>query len=309
MKDHIKVLELLSIKQFLTVELSEIIFGSIEIRDDKYIYVHYKNDGLTITKYIGEYSEELYNLIMVNNSKAKDIKKEIRRIEKELHNLNFIDHELPKEVAISIDFAKSNLSQTIYQQAILEGISTTLPDTENIIEDGIVKNMAVNDIAKIINLKHAWEFILNKNVITSPSDYSVLRTINKLVEEGFYYSAGNLRSTPVKIGGTKWLPDIPIESLIKEDIDNIINSNKNNLDIAIELLLYVTKKQMFIDGNKRTSVIFANHYLISKGEGLLIIPDKMVDKYKKLLINYYENNKKKEIIEFLKKDCYLKIKN
>ena len=29
---------------------------------------------------------------------------------------------------------------------------------------------------------------------------------------------------------------------------------------------------VFIDGNKRTSVIFSNHYLISKGKGIIAIP-------------------------------------
>ena len=33
--------------------------------------------------------------------------------------------------------------------------------------------------------------------------------IDKLVEEGFYYNAGTLRTVPVKIGGTSWIPGIP----------------------------------------------------------------------------------------------------
>ena len=137
----------------------------------------------------------------------------------------------------------------------MEGIATTLSDTENIIEGGKINNMSVDDVMKIINLKHAWEFILNKNVIISPTNYSVLNTINRLVEEGFYYSAGELRTTPVKIGGTTWEPELPIESEIKKDIDTITNKKKSHVDIAIELLLYVVRKQMFLDGNKRTSVI------------------------------------------------------
>ena len=63
---------------------------------------------------------------------------------------------------------------------------------------------------------------------------------------------------------------------------------------------------MFIDGNKRTSVIFANHYLISKGKGLIVIPEDKKEKYKELLINYYETNNKKEISKFLKEECYIK---
>ncbi len=310
MDEQMKILDLLNQKQIKQYELEKMIYGSVEIRskdNSKYIYTHTKKDGLQSTKYIGEYSEELHNLILNNNIKAKEIKKEIRKIEKNLKELNYVDEELTKEVSINIDFARKHLADTIYKQAVLEGVATTLTDTENIIEGGKVSNMSSEDILKIVNLKHSWEFILNKNVILTQSNYSILCTINKLVEEGFYYNAGSLRNVPVKIGGTSWTPDIPIESDIKDDIRNIIVQNKEDVDKAIELLLYVVKKQMFIDGNKRTSVIFANHYLISKGKGLIVIPIEKVDEYKKLLIEFYESNDSKNIFKFIKENCYLSI--
>ena len=310
MDEQMKILDLLNQKQIKQYELEKMIYGSVEIRskdNSKYIYTHTKKDGLQSTKYIGEYSEELHNLILNNNIKAKEIKKEISKIEKNLKELNYVDEELTKEVSINIDFARKHLADTIYKQAVLEGVATTLTDTENIIEGGKVSNMSSEDILKIVNLKHSWEFILNKNVILTQTDYSILCTINKLVEEGFYYNAGSLRNVPVKIGGTSWTPDIPIESDIKDDIRNIIVQNKEDVDKAIELLLYVVKKQMFIDGNKRTSVIFANHYLISKGKGLIVIPIEKVDEYKKLLIEFYESNDSKNIFKFIKENCYLSI--
>ena len=310
MNSQIKILDLLNQKQNRQVELESLVYGAIEVREKdnkKYIYTHVKEDGLQSTKYIGEYNDELYNLVLNNNLKAKEIKKDIRRIEKELKELKYIDEELSEEVSKNIDFAKRHLADTIYKQAILEGVATTLSDTENIIEGGKVNNMSSEDILKIVDLKHAWEFILNKNVILSKTEYSILCMINKLVEEGFYYNAGMLRTTPVNIGGTSWRPEIPIESDVKDDIDNIVNKSNIAIDTAIELLLYVVKKQMFIDGNKRTSVIFANHYLISKGKGLIVIPIEKIEKYKKLLVDYYESNDNKTIFDFIKKECYLSI--
>ena len=47
------------------------------------------------------------------------------------------------------------------------------------------------------------------------------------------------------------------------------------------------KTQIFNDGNKRAAVIFANHYLISKGQGLLVIPEKDVPIFKKMLVIMY----------------------
>lgn len=310
MNNQIKILDLLNQKQNKQIELESLLYGSVEIREKdnkKYIYTHIKEDGIQSTKYIGEYKEELYNLILSNNIKAKELKKEVKKIEKELKELNYVDKDLPKEVARNIDFAKKHLAETIYKQAILEGVATTLSDTENIIEGGKVNKMSSEDILKIIDLKHAWEFILNKNVILSETDYSILCMVNKLVEEGFYYNAGMLRNIPVNISGTNWKPDIPIERDIKDDIKKIIESKKEDVDKAIDLLLYVVRKQMFIDGNKRTSVIFANHYLVAKGKGLIVIPVEKVDKYKKLLVEYYESNNSKIIFEFIKKECFLSI--
>ena len=310
MDKQAKVLDLINQKRMILRELDSLVYGSIEIRkkDNKeYIYTHVKEDGLQSTKYIGEFNDHLYNLILSNNIKAKEMKKSIREIDKKLKELNYVDEELTLEVSNNIDFAKKHLADTIYKQAILEGVATTLTDTESIIEGGIVNDMSSDDILKVINLKHAWEFILNKNVILSKTDYSILCMINKLVEEGFYYSPGVLRTTPVKIGGTTWTPELPEEVTIKEKINEILESNNNDIDKAIELLLFVVKTQAFIDGNKRTSVIFANHFLIGKGKGIIVIPVENVEEYKSLLIKYYETDDNTDIKKFLINNCYFKI--
>lgn len=57
------------------------------------------------------------------------------------------------------------MKANIYDQAVLEGVATTYPQTETIIENGIVSGMKPTDVQKILNLKHAWEFILDKDVL------------------------------------------------------------------------------------------------------------------------------------------------
>ena len=310
MEEKLEIMSLLQNKQLLEHELQSLAYGSVEIREkdsNKYIYVHYREDGVALTKYVGEYSEELYNLILNNSIKAKELKKQIREINKKLKQLNYVEEELSEKVEKNIDFAKRHLVDTIYKQAILEGVATTFADTESIIEGGKVNNMTSEDILKIVNLKHAWEFILNKNVILSDTNFALLCEINKMVEEGFYYSAGKVRNVPVTIGGTTWKPDIPIESIIKEELEEILNRKLDDVDRAIELLLYTMKKQVFIDGNKRTSVIYSNHYLISKGKGIIAIPAELTEEFKDLLIPYYEGKDEKRIKKFIKEKCYMEI--
>ena len=310
MEEKIEIMNLLQSKQLLEHELQSLASGSVEIRENdsnKYIYVHYREDGVSLTKYVGEYSDELYNLVLNNSIKAKQLKKQIREMTKRLKQLNYTEEKLSQKVEENIDFAKRHLVDTIYKQAILEGVATTFADTESIIEGGKVNNMTTEDIMKIVNLKHAWEFILNRNVISSNTDFSLLCDINKMVEEGFYYTAGKIRSIPVSIGGTKWQPDLPIESIIKEDLNKISDMEMNDVDRATEYLLYTMKKQIFIDGNKRTAVIFSNHYLISKGKGIIVIPAEKTEEFKNLLIPFYEGKDNERIRAFIKDKCYMKI--
>ena len=310
MEEKMEIMNLLQNKQLLEHELQSLAYGSVEIRENdsnKYIYVHYREDGVALTKYVGEYSDELYNLVLNNSIKAKELKKQIKEINKKLTQLNYIEEELSEKVKQNIDFAKRHLADTIYKQAILEGVATTFADTESIIEGGKVNNMTSEDIMKIVNLKHAWEFILNKNVILSDTNFALLCEINKMVEEGFYYSAGKVRGVPVTIGGTTWKPELPIESVIKEELEKIFNDKMDDIDRAIELILYTMKKQIFIDGNKRTAVIFSNHYLISKGKGIIAIPAELTEEFKNLLIPYYEGKDEKKIKKFIKEKCYINI--
>ena len=284
--------------------------GTVEIKsigDKKYLYVRKRMDNKVKSIYVGVYSEELYTVLLRQVKDAKDIKKKIREIVKELARLNYNQEELSNEVILNLDFARANMKSLIYDQAILEGISTTFPDTEVIIDNGKVNNMSTEDVMKIINLKHAWEFILDKDIILSPTNYYVSQYIAKLINEGFYFEGGRIRQVPVNIGGSTYKPPLPIENVVREKISNIINSTSEDIDKAIDLTLFVMKTQVFIDGNKRTAIIFANHYLISKGKGLLAVPFELVPEFKKLLIAYYEDNDTESIKLFLKEKCWRRL--
>ena len=98
----------------------------------------------------------------------------------------------------------------------------------------------------------------------------------------------------------------PIELEVKEKIEDILKSQQEPIEIAIDLALYCMKTQIFIDGNKRAAIIFANHYLIQQGAGLLVVPEKQVDTFKKMLVTYYEGKEVSAIRLFLKELCWRK---
>lgn len=280
--------------------------GTPEVKkqgDAKYLYIRKREAGRLSSTYVGAYSDTLYDLLLKNAAEAKAIRREMRKIERKLVELGYAADELPERVLQNIDFARANMKANIYDQAVLEGVATSFPQTAEIIENGIVNGMTAADVQKILNLKHAWEFILDKDVLASRTDYYLLCRIARLVNEGFFWEGGRIRGVPVTIGGTSYAPPLPHESDVKDSIAKIAAKEGDEVEKAIELCLYCMKTQVFLDGNKRAAVIFANHYLIAHGGGLIVIPEKAVPDFKKLLVDYYEGEDIARIMSFMKEKC------
>ena len=306
--NYSKIQELLHQKADYQARLNLIPYeGTPEIKDregQKYLYMRKRVGSRLTSTYVDAYSDELYQLLLRNTKEARELRKHIRRAEKELAALGYKETELSPRVMLNLDFARANMKGNIYDQAVLEGVATTFPQTEDIIDNGIVSGMTATDVQKILNLKHAWEFILDKDVLSYGTDYDILCHIAKLVNEGFYADGGRIRGVPVAIGGTSYIPPLPIETVVKENVEAIIQQEGEAVDIAIDLCLYCMKTQVFNDGNKRAAVIFANHFMISKGQGLLVIPESHVPEFKGLLVAYYEDWDSGEIKNFMREKCW-----
>ncbi|MFD0705147.1 cell filamentation protein Fic [Alloscardovia venturai] len=306
-----EVQELLTTRADLNARLRLLPYdGNPEIKErngGKYLYTRKRVAGKQTSTYIGIYSDELYNLLLRNAREARELRKQIRHIESQLTQIGYSGDNLSNEVLTNIAFARTNMKSNIYDQAVLEGVATSFPQTEEIIENGKVSGVSASDVQKILNLKHAWEFILDHDVISSRTDYYMLSHIAGLINEGFFYNGDRIRGVPVTIGGAFYVPPIPQEHEVKENIQSIVHSTKSAIDIAIELCLYCMKTQIFLDGNKRASVIFANHYLIAHAGGFLVIPEKQVPRFKELLVHYYDGEDILTIAKFMKENCWKKI--
>lgn len=310
MNDFNKIQNLLQEKADYQARINLIPYdGSPEIKENssgKYIYIRKRVGSRLTSTYVDIYSDDLYQLLLRNSKELRELRKQVRKIEKRLADLGYEANDLDVRVIQNLDFARANMKSNIYDQAVLEGVATSFPQTEDIIDNGTVSGMTANDIQKILNLKHAWEFILDTDVLQAKTDYYLLCHIAKLVNEGFFADGGRIRAVPVSIGGSSYKPPIPVETIVRDRIQEIIISEKEKIDIAIELCMYSMKTQIFIDGNKRASVIFANHYLIAHGQGLLVIPEEHVPEFKKKLVEYYEGEDIRDISTFLKDKCWKK---
>lgn len=201
----------------------------------------------------------------------------------------------------NIFIAKRNIIDYIWKSAKLEGLSVTFPDTEAIFNGMSVSNVRVDEIIAVNNLKRSWQFSLE--TIDYPTDLNYICQLNRIVGgDNLVYNAGFLRNVPVSIGGTSWKPDIPNEFLIKENLAEIFGIG-NPTERCITLMLYCMRSQMFIDGNKRTSMLAANHEMIRNGCGIISVPIEHQPEFTKLLVKFYETNEISTIKQFVYDKC------
>ena len=200
----------------------------------------------------------------------------------------------------NIFVAKRNIVDYIWKSANLEGIGVTYPETQAIYDGGIVNGLTVDKIIAINNLKYAWQFILENDEIDY--DFKVLCHIHKLTCDKLVLeqNLGRLRSTPVNIGGTTWKPQLPIESQIKEELERLLNqTDKTKTEIAIEVMLWIMRRQMFIDGNKRVAMLFANKIMIDNGCGIITISQADQPTFFEQLIKFYESGDNTDLKQWI----------
>lgn len=140
----------------------------------------------------------------------------------------------------AIDLAKRSLVDSIYTSCKVEGLSTTFPDTQNILD--------------------------------YPINLMYIRELNKICGNRLIYGSGELRTSNVRIGGSSYIPQIPTQEEVIRKL-NELNTMTDPIERAVKTFCYLAKAQLFIDGNKRLAQLVANKILISEGIGILQIND------------------------------------
>lgn len=203
----------------------------------------------------------------------------------------------------NVFYAKRQIVDVIWKSANLEGIAATYPDTYAIYNGINVGTMSVDDIITINNLKHAWNFVLEHS--DEKMDMNYLRMLHVLTAKNLIcFPPGDFRFVDVKIGGTDWRPPLPNEFLIRENLDKLLaQTGKSTTEIAIEVMLYVMRTQMFIDGNKRVAMLAANKIMIDGGCGIITIPPVLLADFTTKLLRFYETGEPDDIKMWIYDNC------
>ena len=196
--------------------------------------------------------------------------------------------------------AKKVLVSNIYNSARLEGINTTYPDTQTILEGVNVPTLKLDEINCILNLRDAWNYTLTN--IDAEVNLVFICKVNSFVSRNESLEWGVLRNGKVGINGVDYIPEIPSEKDIINNIENILKEKSTTLK-SINLMLYLMRSQVFWDGNKRTSMIVANKILIQNGCGIITVKEEYIGEFNTLLTEYYNTGNKDKITKFLYDKC------
>ncbi|MEG2521953.1 MAG: Fic family protein [Anaerovoracaceae bacterium] len=204
---------------------------------------------------------------------------------------------------ISAIMAKKEFTQLLYNVAKIENLNVTFPQTQTILDGGIVNNVPVSEIETIINLRDAWKYVINNYDNTLNLDY--ICKINSFVGRNQSYDWGVLRYGNVTISGTEFEPKMPVAEEVTENINKILQI-VDPIDRASEYFCFATKNQLFWDGNKRTSMLIANKILIDGDIGILSLKENKLEEFNTNLKEYYDTGNKEPLKETLKEAVVFK---
>ena len=205
----------------------------------------------------------------------------------------------------SVYLLKKNIVELVYNAGKFEGLNTTLLQTEEIIKYNRANNVAVDDVLTVVNLKRGFEMLLND--VQEPL-LETSKRINRIVAAEDALFPGEIRTGGVEVSTIqgRYVPPMLTEDEVNNQYGEIMNQEISETEKALRLFLFISKNQIFWDGNKRTALLTANKIMFSKGLGLLSVPESVFAKFNELLSMYDNSNQssnESKILSFIHEEC------
>lgn len=198
--------------------------------------------------------------------------------------MNFADkYKLTPEQSLFL--AKKKWDENVYCGMKMENRAVTFPQTKTILNGVNVPNVQLDDIQAILNMRDAWKHLLN--TINEPVTFEYWCKLNEFIARNEALEWGKLRTGTVGISGTDYMPPIPQQEAVQQELADILNADVSATEKALNAFEWGARGQFFWDGNKRTSLTLANKILIEAGAGILTITDKHMEQFNVLLLDYY----------------------
>lgn len=193
-------------------------------------------------------------------------------------------YHLTKEQSLFL--AKKKWDENVYCGMKMENRAVTFPQTKTILEGVNVPNVHLDDIQAILNMRDAWRYMLQ--TMDEPLTLEYICKLNDFVARNEALEWGKLRTGRVSISGTDYIPPVPQQEAVEEQLAVILNMvDTTATEKALNAFVWGARGQLFWDGNKRTSLLIANKILLNAGAGMLTIREQNMEQFNTLLVDYY----------------------
>lgn len=189
-------------------------------------------------------------------------------------------------------FAKKNLVRLVFTTSRFEGLNTTLPQTQTIIDGMSAAGVSIDDTNVIVQLKRGWQYVIREN---KPLSLNIEQNINLLVARYDSLDPGSFRTgnVTVELGNSngEWQPPEINLDQERKFFDELMQKDTSITDKAMTLMYHNMRNQLFWDGNKRTATLAANKLMIDNGAGLISVLLNKWDKWNELISEFYLTGK------------------
>lgn len=173
---------------------------------------------------------------------------------------------------MNVRYARSNFTRLVHTTARFEGVNTTLPQTQTIMDGMGVDGVSLADIDVIVALKRGWDYITR---VETPLDLGVAKQINAIVAAKDALIPGAIRTGQGSVmlnDGTDFVPPLVDEGSAARFFQDTMAAETSATDKALTVMYHLMRTQLFWDGNKRTATLAANKVMIDHGAGLINVP-------------------------------------
>jgi hypothetical protein len=211
-----------------------------------------------------------------------------------------------------INFTKERWVDIVYNLARFEDIEVTREQAYN----HLVLGKSINELdgfsfhnsVVLKNIFSAYYYVSRYGNIGVDLSLLII-DIHELMVDNLMFNPleiGTFRLKEGRISGTTYKP--PVTSY-GESLSWLVRETSSLVDVDdyLVLLLRLMKRQLFVDGNKRTAYVFVNYLLIPFGV-LVDAPSskEAYDVFLGYLQRYYENdNTEKDFVNYLKENCLM----
>lgn len=197
----------------------------------------------------------------------------------------------------SLFLAKKKWDENVYCGMKMENRAVTFPQTKTILDGVNVPNVQLDDIQAILNMRDAWRFLMQ--TMDEPLTLEYICKLNDFIARNEALEWGKLRTGRVSISGTDYMPSIPQEETVRQELEAIRSADTTETEKALNAFAWGARSQLFWDGNKRTSLTVANKILLNAGAGMLTISEKNMEQFNALLVEYYNSGEAEALKNFL----------